>query len=443
MPLPRPRTAAWLLGVAVPLAPLGLVHAQAQAPSTTTLRTPSAEFADPFTRVSGLRELSDGRVVVADQQEKRLQVIDFRTGVARAIGREGGGPNEWRLPTALFPLAGDSTLVHDMGNMRYLVIAPDGTPAYTFSLADASAADGPAAAPAAAPAGSAAGRAAGGIRIAGGPGNVGATMFALRGPAGIDRAGRLYFQDAAMRMEGGAPQSADSAAITRMHRATRAVDTVAHIPLPPTRVETSSSGNNRMVMMRPQAPYQMRDIWTVAPDGRIAIVRAEPYRVDWVAPGGTVTRGPANAYRPIRITDADREEFQERRRTSGNAVSVQIGGGGTNVQVGAAARGGGAAPSLPPIADADWPESKPPFEAGAARVAPNGHLWVLRTRPAGDDTPVYDVFDGAGRVVRRVALPEGTSLVGFGTRSLYLTLRDDDDLLHLQRFDVPELLGQR
>ncbi len=431
---------------------LPLLALSAQSVETTTLRSPTAEFADPFTRVSGLRELADGRVVVADQQEKRVQIIDFRSGSARAIGREGSGPNEWRLPNALFPLPGDSTLLHDLGNMRYLVIAPDGTPAYTFSLMDPAAMERMGIAPGGPPGAAGGGRSgaaaprpapAGDARVTRAPGgragNVAGTMVMLRPPAGADRAGRLYFQDAGMIVENGTPRGADSAAITRMHRETRAVDTVATIALPATTVQSSSAGANHTVMVRPAAPFQARQIWAVAPDGRIAVVSPAPYRVEWIAPGGTIPRGPAIDYRPIRVTDADKKEFADRRRNT-TAVNVEIGGGG--VRVGS---GGGAAvpPSPPPIDDADWPATKPPFGANAARVAPNGHLWVLRTRPAGDRLPTYDVFDGAGRVVRRVAMPEGTAIVGFGARSVYLTRRDADDLLYLQRFDVPELLGQR
>jgi hypothetical protein len=61
-------------------------------------------------------------------------------------------------------------------------------------------------------------------------------------------------------------------------------------------------------------------------------------------------------------------------------------------------------------------------------------VWVLRTRAHDDSIPVFDVFDGAGRVVDRVALPKRTRLVGFGAaNAVYLARTDDDDLIWLQR----------
>ena len=42
---------------------------EAQAVPVVALTKPEAEFAEPFDQVSGVRELSNGRVVVADQAE--------------------------------------------------------------------------------------------------------------------------------------------------------------------------------------------------------------------------------------------------------------------------------------------------------------------------------------------------------------------------------------
>jgi hypothetical protein len=85
----------------------------------------------------------------------------------------------------------------------------------------------------------------------------------------------------------------------------------------------------------------------------------------------------------------------------------------------------------------DWPDVKPAFTASAATATPNGQLWVLRTRAAKDRIPTYDVFDAAGRVVGRVALPVDTRLVGFGNGTVYLVRSDEDDLQYLQRYRFP------
>lgn len=111
-----------------------LVVATTALPSQTvpssTLEAPMASFREPFSRVAGLREQSDGRVVVLDGIERRILLVDFRSGVATPIGRLGLGPAEYTLPSALVALAGDRTLAIEMGGgERALVITRNGATA--------------------------------------------------------------------------------------------------------------------------------------------------------------------------------------------------------------------------------------------------------------------------------------------------------------------------
>ena len=100
-------------------------------------------------------------------------------------------------------------------------------------------------------------------------------------------------------------------------------------------------------------------------------------------------------------------------------------------------RSAGVAPPSRIPEPTDWPDVKPAFTSQAAIAAPNGQLWVLRTRAASDKVPTYDVFDATGRVVSRVALPPSTRLVGFGNGTVYLARSDEDDLQYLQRYKLP------
>jgi hypothetical protein len=83
----------------------------------------------------------------------------------------------------------------------------------------------------------------------------------------------------------------------------------------------------------------------------------------------------------------------------------------------------------------DWPATMPPFAGrfGDARVAPNGTLWVPRSRGV-DDPPTYDIFDATGKLTSRIAMPKGTRLVGFGAGTVYAYRMDEDDLVYLQRY---------
>jgi hypothetical protein len=68
----------------------------------------------------------------------------------------------------------------------------------------------------------------------------------------------------------------------------------------------------------------------------------------------------------------------------------------------------------------------PAFAAGAVHADPEGRLWV---RTTSQDTtvqgPEYDVIDNTGKLVDRVAVPSGTTIIGFGAGEIvYLGVRD-------------------
>jgi hypothetical protein len=363
--------------------------AAAQSVPTRTVGRPEAEFAEPFTRVSGVRELRDGRLIVGDLRDQTLQRIDLGTGDAVPVARRGAGPNEYDMPVGAFAMPGDSTLVFDPNNQRYLVIGPDAKPAGTFTLGEAT-----------------------GMRAVG------------RRVKGVDTHGRLYYQGSsipALEGSGGPPPEAlDSVAIVRYDRRSGRHDTLGMIKGPELQLGGSSRGNTRMVMFR-QQPLTASDDWAVAPDGRVAVARSGKYGLDWIANGKRVP-GAAVAYTPIKVTKADKDEW-ERQARSARPMMRAVGGGGRLPP--------------PPVPDADemqWPEVKPAFTDAAAAVSPEGEAWVRRTVPAGETRPHYDVFDGSGRLVAKAVLPAATRLVGFGRGALYLVRTDEDGLEWLGRY---------
>ncbi|HEY0969749.1 MAG TPA: hypothetical protein VGE02_02105 [Gemmatimonadales bacterium] len=396
----RPSLAASLAVALAGLSPLtSAAHAQdrSQVP-VLDLRTPDARWAEPFTALGGVRELGDGRVIVADRTEKSIQLLDLARGASTRIGREGGGPNEYRVPGPVLALPGDSTAVFDMGSMRYLLVAPDGSVAGTFSTADPSRPD-----------------------------------MRLALPArGVDGAGNLYLFDRGigLRPGGGPPvQPADSGTVLRFDRRTRTLTPVARVAVPKAEISSEGSATNRRVMVRTGTPFAAQDEWAVGLDGRVAVVRHDPYRVEWLAPGGRRVTGPAMPYERLRVTERDREEYRERSRSgAGIRMAVTVGGEGASTRMAPTT----ASAALPE--PGDWPEFKPPFLAGAATVAPDGRLWVLRTRPAGDDVPRYDVFDSFGELSATVILPPATRLLGFGRNSAYVVRKDADELEYLERY---------
>lgn len=371
----------------------GASAAQAQ-PTARQLGPPEAEFPEPFTTVTSLRELKDGRVLVSDRRDKVVKLLDFGSGKAVQVGREGSGPGEYALPVGLVALPGDTTLLYDPGNGRLLIIRPDGTPGGVLRLPEA------------------------------------VNPATLGAPRAADARGLFYYEVEAPGRPG-ARAAADRAYLLRYDRRTRRLDTLATLALPAGRFEGARSLPGGMLLNFTNKPLAPRDVAAYAPDGRVAVVRAKDYHVEWIAPSGAASAGPPVAFTPIRITEAEKKAFLDSQTRPGQII-VRGGGatGGVSVPIPGGAGGGSPFENEP----VDWPEVKPPFLAGAAAVAPDGRLWVLKTRAHSDGFPVYDVIDGGGHVVERVTLPPRTRLAGFGREVVYLVRSDNDELQWLGRY---------
>ena len=96
---------------------------------------------------------------------------------------------------------------------------------------------------------------------------------------------------------------------------------------------------------------------------------------------------------------------------------------------GAGPRGGGAVggqSQLAFVSPSELPDYKPPFFAGAVRADLDGNVWV-RTIPTRkiEGGPVYDVINRDGKLIDRVQVPVGRTIIGFGAGgSVYLVARD-------------------
>ena len=64
-----------------------------------------------------------------------------------------------------------------------------------------------------------------------------------------------------------------AAAILRLDPPTGKLDTLGFLRIPRADIETQNRGEARMVMIMAPNPMLPQTTWTVAPDGRVAIVR--------------------------------------------------------------------------------------------------------------------------------------------------------------------------
>ena len=387
-----PVTVATLVAAVVP------ALRAAQSPSPRRLGTPTAELSESFSSVAGLRELSDGRVVLLDSRERAVWLTDAAFATRTRLGREGSGPGEYTRPSGLAALPADTTWIIDGGNRRNLVIAPNGKiPRDEAQLT---------------------------IRP-----SEGVTYTVT--PRGTDAQGRLYMTLPLGLIDRG-PDDKGETPILRYDRRTSKFDTVAtfvdrtRIRLTPGAgqpVGGGAGGTVRMGFSTGGTGYMARDEWTVAPDGAVALIRAEPYRIDWKLPDGTLRQGQAVGYTKVRVRDAEKQELLDELKARGGATLTTRGADGrTQTQ------------SVPAAAPQSWEEFKPPFVGGTAVAAPNGTVWVLRSAPAGEKEGTWDVFDRAGTLVDRVVLPKRSRVVGFGNGRVYVARYDEDDLMYVARY---------
>jgi len=338
-----------------------------------------AVIAEPFTKVSGVRELPGSRAIVTDQFERTVYLVDFAAGSRRQLGRQGDGPAEYRFPMAPLPAAANRTWILDATLRRVHVIEPDGT-------------FGPSLSP-----------------------PYGAVPGGLLAARGVDNAGRIYFEGNSFNQETGG--FIDSVSIIRWNPVGNVTENLGKV-WSGGRVRVDRGGMIASVA-RSVMPFPGVDAWVPLPEGGVAIVRQEPHQV-LLLDHGKLLPGPVIPHSPIPVTAAERAAFRERHSSSRMTAS-----------------GGGDSRRAPPVSDAEFPANMPAFISTSVVVAPNGFVWVGRSYRFTDRTWTYDLFDREGRHAGSAMVPSNSVVVGFGNGVVYIARTNpDDDLVYLERHRV-------
>lgn len=331
-----------------------------QGMPTIPLTRPTWVVMQPFTDVTAMRELRGGGILVADLSDQSVFIATGSGQSLQRLGRVGSGPNEYSTPTRLIPLPGDSTLLLDRDARRFLIIDPNGRFVATKPF----------------------------------PPVVNSGGEFMRG---ADRLGRLYFTVGFLSRS---PSSPSTLAIYRWDRKSTKIDSVAAIMVPsPKPVERTIPGMGKAVV-RLLMPFTPQDDWAVAPSGRIALVRALPYRVDWRELDGRITTGEAVRQASVPVTDADRKLRE---------------------------------PQGPPFR-LEYPATKPPFRRGMVVVDDRDHVYVRREGPAGASQATWDVFDPKGKYLVAMLLSVKKRIVAVTARFVYVVRTDENDLQWLEAY---------
>jgi hypothetical protein len=341
--------------------------------------TPAATIAEPFSKISGVQELASGLVVATDNMDVKVALVDFARGSVRQIGAKGRGPNEYQYPSP--PIAAArGAYVFDTYQKRAILIGPNGAITGMTMLPD-----GPASR-----------------------------------PRGSDAKGRVYFEGSDFDQNSGG--FSDSLPVVRWDPATQNLETVGRV-WGGGRVRIQWNGGPAS-FARAMTPFPHMDAWVPLPDGRIAMLRHDPFRIDLTdgTAAGAVKRGASIVTTPVPITARERAWYRE---------------GNTGSRMSAVTTTGGSGPQQrgPQWEDASFPETFPPFIAADVTASPAGEIWIPRSFTSADRTRQYDIYDGDAKLIATARLNANARVVGFGARAIYVArVNPDDDLVYLERY---------
>ncbi|GEM_PF-775262 len=349
-------------------------------PRTATPLAKLADVASEFSNISAIRELSDGRVLVADSRVRELVLVDPRTHTRVAIGRRGEGPGEYGNPLKLWSVGEDSTVLLSSGSRLQLLFRSRFVPfADVFRQR--------------------AGKLGGNVEGMDKRGNV------LR-VVGIDRlkVGETF------RLT----QSISFSAVVAIIRvsASGILDTIAKVrgayEGPGKRHVRQSGASVGIETFELASGLPTAEQAVLFPDGGIALALHHPYRVDWIGTDGVRIEGKPIAEVPAPVTAKMKKEIARENRMS----------------------------DATPEDFAFWPETVPPFVLQALLAGVDGRLYIRRTATGVTEPGAFDVVDRTGKRAT-FTLPPRSRIVGTGKRGLYVATRDEDDVESLALFKAP------
>lgn len=390
------RTGAFLLGAVLlivrlttwvallSLAPPVSAQDQATIPGRA-LGTATAVLEEAFSSIRGIRALSDGRLLVADWIEESVSLVNLDTGSISVRVAKGAGPDEVRLPGGLWPMNGDSTLLADLGNGRLAVLAASGQPVRTIR-ADR-------------------------------PGVIGARGFAR--PDGIPFAVPPWAATAE-------PLPNDSVRLAVLDLESGQTKVLTTIQGARRRKDQSPSRQVRL----PVIGFAARDAWVVGDNGRVIVVRAGTYRLEFYERDGSVLVGPEYAYSPRRVSHEDRvrfvSEFMEASAMSGRGPDGGLG----------STPGVSRAEIERLVETTEFAEYHSFFLPDRLVPAAGGGAWVGVIAPEPGYT-LYDVFDGEGHRLGRIRLEGQRRVAAVGEDAVFVIRTGELGLESIERYPRP------
>ena len=334
-----------------------------------------------------VRVLSDGRILVNDPQHLRLMMFDASLRIAKTTQQF---PRE-QASFALIPYTGDSTLYVDPASRTLVAIDGDGKVGRVMSLPVQQHAMA-----------------------------IGYAPYTGFGNPQRDPQGRLIYRVDAQQISTVSNgrfrivTQPDSAPIVRADLDLRKLDTIAFVKVSqPPRQSISADAQGVPTLTMTAVTVQKLDEWTVLSDGTTAIVRADDYHIDWIAPNGTRRSTPRMQYDWVRLSDQAKQKMIDSIKTFAGAENFDSPKDATIVTTdGQSVKGKRITVFMSPSEMPDYDTALTIAQVYADR---SDRLWILPRiiKGGGDGGLIYDVVSKEGKLLERVRLPKDRILVGF------------------------------
>ena len=401
-------------------------------PAVHLLDRPVATSKREFKFITGVRQLPNGSLLVNDGSRRLLLMVDTSLNTASIVADSTtGSANPYGTSLGgLIAFPGDSSLFILPRVPSMYMIDPSGKVARVMSVPR--------------------------------PQDVFSMTSASSGVPGIDAKGRWVYRGTtppATRptlVPGGPPGwmiGPDSTPIVRYDPTSHVLDTIVKFKNAQFKAKMYPLENNSSRAVFVRNPVEVIDDWAVLSDGSVAIVRGQDYHIDFVNPDGSMNRGPKMAYawEPLSddaksaLLDSLRKADEDSRKNPGPTRSLTGGANPGASAAGSSSSGGssGGSSFQPPAGDRpppefpalnELPDYRPPFGQSAARPDADGNLWIKTTHHEASAGLVYDVVNRQGRVIDRVQLQPGRSIIGFGRGGIvYMVAGEDEPTSSLEK----------
>jgi hypothetical protein len=339
--------------------------------------------------------LSDGRIVVANSGSVEIRYYASDGTHLLDAGGRGGGPGEFQRLSWLGKLENDSVVVYDQTQRRLTIFDPDGHYVRAVSLS----------------------------RIEG-------RVYPMIGGRHADGS---YLGDFRVRPPRGAELPTglgrDSTILLQFDPDGVVIDTLGPFPNRVIDVQMRAVGSST-IRGPADVAFSPRTVWTLGA-GHTYVGNSDAYEFRVLDAGGRLERLIRRQHEPVRVAESDRELLV------GMWLDIHAGRlDNPEVQWFIKTLEDSPLPEVFPVFDPMETDDRGRRIGRPLLVDALGNLWAAQYRPLDEHVPQWDVFDGDGRFLGTVSMPERFLVTEIGSDYVLGTWRSELSVGHVRMYEL-------